>query len=60
MYNVYHCIQKILKFQYFTEISVFHSIGTKNQEPRSLEKFFLGILVLGSWFLENTEISVFY
>ena len=45
MYNVYYYIQKILKFQYFTEISVFH----RNQEPRFLEKFFLGNLVLGSW-----------
>ena len=59
MYNVYYCIQKILKFQYFTEISVFH----RNQEPRFLEKFFLGILVLGSWkilkFQYFTETSVF-
>ena len=44
---------------YFTEISVF----PRNQEPRFLENFFLGILVLGSWkilkFQHFTEISVF-
>ena len=38
--------RKILKFQYFTEISVFPG----NQEPRFPGKSFPGILVLGSWF----------
>ena len=40
------------KFQYL--------LGTKNQEPRCLENCFQRILVLGSWFLKNTEFSVFY
>ena len=47
MYNVYDCIQKILKFQYFTEISVFH----RNQEPRTKISGKVFPRNLGSWFL---------
>ena len=53
----------ILKFQYFTEISVFP--GPKTQDSRFSEKVFPEILSLASWdpeilnFQYFTEISVF-
>ena len=56
--------QEILKFQYFTEISVFP--GPKTQDSRFSEKVSPEILSLASWdhkilkFQYFTEISVFF